>query len=347
MARKEEDYGRKRERLRDKIPLDMPYALYLSPAHICNFKCFYCLHGRKDEDKRRLGIKPVLMSTGMAERIAGWAAQFPRKLKRIMFSGCGEPLVNPEFAEIVHIFSSRGLSEKYELNTNAALLTPDTADAVIEAGIDRIRISIQGLSSKKYEEVCGVSLDYQEFLNNLKYLYHHKRGCSIYIKIMDSCLEEWETEKDFFEMFEDACDSMYIEHLIQAQPNMEDVYAQNKIGHTKSIHGKQVEEKEICPLMFYQIQVDAEGNVYPCCVVGLPESFALGNVENISLTDLWGNDKQKKLWIDSLKKNLDEWEVCRECRAFSSITQPEDSVDDCTDLLIQKILAADKEKICL
>jgi len=83
--------------------------------------------------------------------------------------------------------------------------------------------------------------------------------------------------------------------------------------------------------------------VFPCCVVGLPETFSLGNVKDQALTDLWGKGRQKKLWLDGLKQKLGGWEICRECRAFSSITQPEDCVDAYADRLIQRIAANGQE----
>lgn len=337
------DAGGGRQRLSEKIPLEMPYALYISPSHICNFQCFYCLQGKTAKEKKRLGIVPCLMDMETAQRAAAGAAAFPGKLKRIMFSGCGEPLMHSEFPEIVRQFSSRDVSLKYELNTNAALLTPELSDRMIEAGINGIRISVQGLSAKKYKEVCGVSLDYGRFMDNLKYLYQHKGDCSIYIKIIDSCLEPMEKDEDFYRLFGDVCDSMYVEHLIQAQPNMEDIYGQKQINNDRSIHGKEIQQIAVCPLMFYQMQVDAQGNVFPCCVVGLEESFALGNVREESLHEIWGNAKHKKLWLDGLDKNLSGWDVCSRCNAYASITQKEDCLDYASDILAERILNWERE----
>lgn len=336
--------GGGREQLADRIPLEMPYALYISPAHICNFKCFYCLQGKTAQEKKDLGILPRLMDMDTARKIATCAAEFPGKLKRLMFSGCGEPLTHPEFPEIVRQFSSRDVSQKYELNTNAALLTPELSDRMIEAGINGIRISIQGLSAAKYKEVCGVSLDYDCFMDNLKYLYEHKKDCSIYIKIIDSCLEPTEKDEDFYRLFGDVCDRMYVEHFIQAQPNMEDVYGRKHIQNDKTIHGKETVKQTVCPLMFYQMQVDAAGNVFPCCVVGLSESFALGNVQKESLTHIWGNHKHQKLWLDGLSRQLDEWEICKKCNAYVSITQKEDRVDDADEAIRERILKWERKR---
>lgn len=340
MSRIETDYGKNRKQLKQIIPLDTPFALYVSPSHLCNFKCFYCLQGKTSNEKEQLGIKQVLMSKDIAEHVAEQAGAFKQMFKRVMFSGCGEPLVNKEFPQIVNLFVKRNIAEKYELNTNGLLLTPEFSERIVDAGITNIRISIQGLSSEKYWEIAGVRIDYNKMLENLRYLYLHKRNCTIYVKIIDACFDEQkrETEDDFYRLFDGVCDTMYVEHLIQAQPHMDDIYKQKKVDSNRTLHNKEFEKKKICPLMFYQLQVDAVGNVFPCCVVGMPESFALGNVREKSLIEIWNSKKINELYLANLRQDLEKYEICNACEAFSSISQKEDCLDKDSEKLVDAIL---------
>ena len=328
MANIRGDYGKQRRLLKDIIPLNTPFAVYISPSHRCNFRCFYCLQSKAEEEKKKLGIFPDMMNVELAEKIAEQLSGFDFKLKRVMFSGCGEPLVNKDFAKIVRCFVDKDISEKYELNTNGLLLNRKMIDDILEAGITNIRISIQGLTSKKYKEISGVDIDYETMLNNFKYLYSKAKGrCKVYCKIIDACFDKGETDEDFYRMYNDVCDDMYVEHLIQAQPHMEDIYNSNDVDTSVSLHKNENIKKQVCPLMFYQLQVDACGNIFPCCIVGLPPEFALGNVKDNKLTDVWKSEKIKRLYLDNLRKNMEKYTVCAECEAYSAISQAEDMLD--------------------
>ena len=52
------------------------------------------------------------------------------------------------------------------------------------------------------------------FRFNIRYFYEHKENATIYVKIIDSILENKEEEKLFFQLFGDICDTIYIEHLV-------------------------------------------------------------------------------------------------------------------------------------
>lgn len=332
------DYGKQRSYLKDIIPLNTPYAVYISPSHRCNFRCFYCLQSKTEEEKKRLGIFPDMMSVELAEEIADQLSNFESKLKRVMFSGCGEPLVNKDFAKIVRCFVDKDVSERYELNTNGLLLNTKTIDDILEAGITNIRISIQGLTSKKYKEISGVDIDYEKMLNNFRYLHNKAKGrCKVYCKIIDACFDDGESDEDFYRMYNDVCDDMYVEHLIQAQPHMDDIYNSNNVDTSVSLHKDEKIKKQVCPLMFYQLQVDASGNIFPCCIVGLPPEFALGNVKSDKLSYVWKSEKIKKLYLDNLNRDMTKYSVCMECEAYSAISQKEDVLDGFEKELISRI----------
>ncbi len=76
------------------------------------------------------------------------------------------------------------------------------------AGVDTIRISLQGLNSEMYKKMCGVKVRFEEFLENLHYLYEHRGNCKIRMKIADVALKDIpDGEKRFEEMFGDIADS--------------------------------------------------------------------------------------------------------------------------------------------
>lgn len=45
-------YDLQRKVLKDVVPLDTPYTLFISPSQLCNFKCHYCSHSLSTSEKK-------------------------------------------------------------------------------------------------------------------------------------------------------------------------------------------------------------------------------------------------------------------------------------------------------
>ncbi|SHK69791.1 Radical SAM superfamily protein [Selenomonas ruminantium] len=116
--------------------------------------------------------------------------RFPRKIRLIETYSFGEPLCNPHLEEMIAIIRQEEIAEKINFTTNGLLFTPKRVDALMVAGVDTIRISLQGLSAEMYDEMCGVNVRFEKFLNNLCYLYEHRGKCKIRMKIADVALKD-------------------------------------------------------------------------------------------------------------------------------------------------------------
>jgi len=69
----------------------------------------------------------------------------PKSVETIFFGGMGEPLFHPEIAKMIRMASQTGA--EVELLTNGTLLTEDMINAIIDAGLDRLWISIDDLET--------------------------------------------------------------------------------------------------------------------------------------------------------------------------------------------------------
>lgn len=329
-------YDHTRQRLAEIVPLEAPFTLFVSPTQICNFKCFYCTQSKSYGEMEKIGFNRRHMSNEMFTKIANDAMRFNGGLKRVLFTGLGEPLANPEIPNMIEYMKERNIAEGYEIITNAYLLTHEMTDRLLESGLTFLRVSIQGLTEEKYKEISGVNISYEKLLDNIKYFYQQKKGCKLYIKIMDACFDEGETEKDFFDMFGDICDNIYIEHLIKAQPSMMDTYDKN-INSVQTFYGDKSEYRDVCPYAFYSLQVDVEGNTFPCPPLGFPEDFSLGNVMEKSIYDIWHSEKLYGMQLSMLKQGRCSVKYCDKCENYLCFTPPEDNLDNDRELIIRRI----------
>lgn len=68
-----------RNNLRDVVPLDTPYALFIDPTNFCNFHCSFC--PRNLECFHEYAGKYVHMDMELYKKIISDIKMFPKKLK--------------------------------------------------------------------------------------------------------------------------------------------------------------------------------------------------------------------------------------------------------------------------
>ena len=73
-----------------------------------------------------------------------------------------------------------------------------------------------------------------------------------------------------------------------------------------------VTKRRICAQIFKGIQVQADGEVVPCCV-DWERVNVLGNINKNSLFEIWNGERLRKLWIKHLNGNKGKLEPCKDC----------------------------------
>ncbi len=328
-------YDKCRQKLSNIVPIGTPFTLFVTPAQVCNFRCNYCTQSLTKEQKGEIGFQSQLQTYDLFMRIAEQASEFPEKFKRVLLTGLGEPLMNQKIPDMVAMLKELGVAHNYEIFTNASLLTQKMSQSLLDAGLTCLRISIQGLTGEKYREVTGRDIDFEEFVDNIRYFFQRRNKCRVYIKIIDRSLETEDDKERFFSLFGDMCDDIFVEHLTKAQPSMGD-YG-NRADSTLTFYGEESEERDVCPYVFYTLQTDVLGNVFPCPPLGLPSSFSLGNVCNTTLQDIWNGKMLKELRVAHLNRLRHTIEPCFHCSSYMCFTPKEDNLDDDSEAIIDRM----------
>lgn len=140
---------------RGAIASASPRNIFIEVTNHCNLLCETC---------------PRTFNTYEEPKTLAWAdflkiiAQFP-DMERAVLHGIGEPLLNKELPRIVAHLKSLGVYVLF--NTNATLLNDDWSRKLIEAGLDELRVSIDGADAKTYALIRGAPL-FHKVLSNLK-----------------------------------------------------------------------------------------------------------------------------------------------------------------------------------
>jgi molybdenum cofactor biosynthesis enzyme MoaA len=174
--------------LQDLLPLRTPISAHVDISSICNYRCSFCFQA-DTKGMKEVGLKRGWMEVDMFKKIVDGFKEFPDKIKKIKIGNHGEPTLHPDVAEMVKYAHESDTADIIEMFTNGSRLTPELNEAMVKAGLQRINISLEGLTDKRYLEVAGVKQNFQEIIDGVKSLYEiktrEKSDLQIYVKIAD------------------------------------------------------------------------------------------------------------------------------------------------------------------
>lgn len=338
-AKNENIINKHRHKLQDVIPLSTPYLVFIDPCNMCNFKCDFCAPHKSEKAKN---IKQQLMNMDMFKKVIDDLSKFPEKIKMLRIVGQGEPLINKELPDMIKYAKEKNVAEFIEIITNGSLFEPKLNRRIIDSGIDRIRISIEAIDSKGYEEISRAKIDFDKMVENLRDLYNNKKQCEIYLKTVNVVIDTEEKIKKFYDIFGDVCDKIFVENVISEMwSDFEEMNNRIKI-EKKEVHGttSSIKDVKVCPYIFYSFFVNTNGDVTACCA-DWQRKLIFGNVNNLSLKDIWHGDKMKQFWIDMLQGNRDKYEMCKKCKkpSYDYI----DDIDDFADNILRNFNVKDEK----
>lgn len=318
----------KRHKLSEVLPLEAPYAVNINISNACNFQCFYCFQSESGKKK----FKEGMMQYDIFQQCIDHIKDSRIRLKNLNLCGYGEPLLHRDFCRMVQYVKEQEVTDCVETITNASLLTPEYCDRIIASGLDKIRISLQGLSSEDYKEISKANINFEKLTASIQYLCEHKEKLYVYIKIMDVMVKTEELKKKFYGLFEKYADKVYIESLM---PLSELDYSKADSNFDKTLYGMKVLKVKVCTQPFYSCTVDIDGTIFPCCMLPVPETF--GNLAKDSLNQVW-NGKQYISFLISLLngKAYQKKPECKQCNRYQYVFQKEDSLEEKEQEIIER-----------
>ncbi len=322
----------KRTELYKQLPLDVPFSVHIFPSYYCNFKCNYCLHFLSDEQLGKKNFIKQFMNFDLYKKAIDDIALFPKKIKALIFAGHGEPLLHQDIANMIAYAKEKNIAERVEIVTNGSLLTKELADALINAGLDRLRISIQGVDGAHYKKIIGKKFDFNKLVEQIEYFYKNKKHTEVYCKIIDIAMESKEEEMVFKQIFLPISDEAAIEYAIPFVQEIDN--AELKESFDCSKQGNQAVCAKVCSMPFYMLVVTPNGDVVPCCSTDIPLIY--GNITEKSLPELWHSAIVKGFCRVQLLGNREKHPVCSACSVPQFGLQQGDYLDTQAKELLEK-----------
>ncbi|MBT8342135.1 MAG: radical SAM protein [Desulfatitalea sp.] len=313
--------GGKRTSLSQVLPLDTPFVVQIFPIYACNFKCCYCIFS-VDKSKRHFVSDKIVMDFDLFKKCIDEMTLFPDKIKVLRFVGIGEPLLHGKIVDMVAYAVSKNVANIVEMLTNASLLNPQLSDALISAGLSRLVVSLQGITSESYQRVCRTDIDIGALVNNLAIFYNAKGNVQMYIKIIDCALNNTHDESQFYDMFGNICDTIGIEHAVPIHSGVDFGKMSDIQNSAVTQFGLPVTDVQICPQPFFHMQINPDGKIVPCYSFEYPG--IMGDCRHERVNEIWKGDVFQKFRHQMLTGLVNVSEVCEKCNIIKYRLFPED-----------------------
>lgn len=317
----------------------------------CNLNCEFCIRNSWKNDQ---GDMTPLTTEKMLQDLAELSPK-----PEIQFGGYGEPLLHPEFLEI--IARTNRIGARTSLVTNGTLLTRGIANQLVKSGLDRIWISVdiahqdsfQAYFQADYREHIACCLEVFRENKNQNPTGSRTRGLEIGLSIVV-------TRQNLPEVLELITMGriLGVDSLFVTSP---EIYSEEMAE--KGIHkvlswdlaeltgivakfkteaagiplsGSLVDPVQMCPFALKaELAIRWDGEISPCLPLLYDHTsylgrwqhqvyaYSLGNLQSASLSEIWQGEKYTSLRDRLLAEDFSPCYLCRDCW-FS-----QDNLQDC------------------
>ncbi len=304
-----------RTKLETVIPLSTPYVLFIDPCNICDFKCKMCPNGNPKLIKRTNRIQ-TRMDFELFRKVIDDLKEFDKLLKTIRMYKEGEPLLNKHFESMVRYVKEKNVVDIIDTTTNGHLLTSQRSKSIIESGIDKINISVNGMSDKQFLKNTGIRVDFDKYVENISNLYNVKetinKDCEIVIKIIGDYLTNNE-KTQFYDTFGNICDKIFIENLAPCWSGFDvETSAKLKINQSKGIYNNELTNVNACSYIFYSMSVNSDGTV-SLCFLDWQRNLIIGDTKKQTLKEIWNSDILYQYQMNNLNGKRKDYATCNDC----------------------------------
>lgn len=315
-----------RKPLHELLPLDQPLRVLIDPSDVCNFRCNFCFQSQQD-------FKGSVMSLDTFRIIVEQIKEFERPINVVHLYGLGEPLVNKNIAIFVKELKENKVAKEVAITSNGSLLTHELSEKLVMAGLDRLSISLNGITDEHFKKNVNANVDFKKLYEEINYFYKIRNKTHLHVKINGECFTEEEKDK-FVKMFVDCTDSINIDHVVNVWSGLQlaDNNGQRMYDfETEELNKDEDSRKKVCPLMFYEVLIHPDGNVSPCAVDYTYKKQNLGSIFDNSIKKIWNNEILKKIRIQELLGSKNDYCICNTCKysdcaATVSITSYRDTL---------------------
>lgn len=286
--------------------LKFPEVISIESSSYCNADCIMC-------PREQLTRVKGNMSMDLYHKIIDECADHSRHVRLIQPFMFGEPFINKQLVDMIQYTKGKLPRTPVNVSTNGSLINPEKAQALIDCGLDKINIDIDGATKNTFEEV-RVGLDFDQVVENAKYLMDLKRKTgsrtpeiTVTIINMDETHHEID---DFKNCWEPIADHVVVQSYTTWTGSVEDrnVGDQAEASYTGGFTFP-------CKHPWEEFVIASDGKVSICCL-DFDFKVVVGDVSRQSISEIWNGEPLNEIRDKMVENRYHELDICSQCNNY-------------------------------
>ncbi len=286
----------KQDRLKRPGSFPLPSMVAIELTNNCNLKCAKCplvnttrTRGFIDDDLFEKILRDIA-SAGVPAEIA--------------LSGSGEPTLHSRLVDYVKAARNVPNVGVIGFATNGVALKPDLSEKLLDAGLTRLKASLDTDDPTEYQRLNGKDA-YDQVVSNFSHFCEINKAkgshCRVTLKatLYDNNLP---LARRIKEKWQGVVDEVRVTPVHNWGGTRDDTMIP-----TPSIY-------KPCPLLWQQVQILWDGQITLCCMDTMEGNFNMGNVCHVNISDYWLHDSGlRRIRQLHEAKDLSSLPVCARC----------------------------------
>jgi radical SAM protein with 4Fe4S-binding SPASM domain len=242
------------------------------------------------------------MERAVFERLLGELHPRQAQYRPLELHHLGESLLHPELDRFIATASGRGLP--VELSVNPALLEPELGHRLLEAGLRRLVISLDGMDDETSTALRGPPASYERSERNLTALLEQVAGTKdppiVIIQMLDLSRNRHQREAFLARWGTTGIATVHavVKDLDGPDPDLGRPASQPLVF--------------LCSFPWRSVVVLWDGRVVPCCRDD-DAHLVLGDLKGQTLTDIWRGPRVSELRARHRAGRLEAGHLCHGC----------------------------------
>ncbi|MCC6700936.1 MAG: SPASM domain-containing protein [Fluviicola sp.] len=289
----------------------LPFALSIEPTTACNLACPACPSG----------LKSFTRPTGKLDlnEHEQWLTQVRKSVFYINYYFQGEPFLHPQFLDLVK--SAKKHRIYTATSTNAHFIDQQKAKAIVESGLDRLIISIDGLTQETYESY-RVNGQLDKVITASKHLVEAKKAANSATPFLIFQFLVVKANEHQIEAVQALADEIGIDEVRFKSAQVYDYENGNELIPENDAYSRYIKQKDgtyrikyiggnHCWRMWSSSVITFDGQLVPCCF-DKDAQHTLGNLKEQSFVSIWKNESYSQ-FRKAVLKDRNAIDICTNC----------------------------------
>ncbi len=293
------------------VHLGKPFTVSIEPTTACNLACPECPSGLK-QFSRATGKLDLELHSKMLEQLNG-------SVFYINYYFQGEPFLHPKFLELIKQAKRHNIYTA--TSTNAHFIDEKKASEIVDSGLDRLIISIDGTSQESYENY-RINGQLSKVIEGTQHLIDAKKQKGSQLPhLIFQFLAVGPNEHEIPAILS-LGKKMGINEVRIKTAQLYEYKNGNALMTKNEKYSRYVQKADgtyklkyktgnYCWRMWSGSVLTWDGKVVPCCF-DKDAQHVLGTITEQPFHDIWKNDAYKNFRI-SVLKNRNSIEICKNC----------------------------------